>query len=122
MTASWTDAITAAAGARVIGIDRPVASVAEHVAAGGGEALALALSRPPEATVDEVGRSGLRGRGGAGFPTGLKWAAVRDDPCAVKFVVCNGAEGEPGTFKDRWLLRRNPYQAIEGLAVAAHAI
>ncbi|MDP9209029.1 MAG: SLBB domain-containing protein, partial [Actinomycetota bacterium] len=63
--------------------------------------------------------SGLRGRGGAGFPTATKWQAVRSHPCPTRYVVCNAAEGEPGTFKDRWLLRHNPYQVIEGLAVAA---
>jgi NADH-quinone oxidoreductase subunit F len=106
----------------IIGIDRPVASLGEHVAAGGGAALAAALRRPPRALIDEIRRSGLRGRGGAGFPTGAKLAAVRDDPCRTKYVVCNAAEGEPGTFKDRWLLRRNPYQVLEGTALAAHAV
>jgi NADH-quinone oxidoreductase subunit F len=102
--------------------DRPLSSLDEYTAAGGGKALAAALGSSPQAVIDEVKRSGLRGRGGAGFPTGVKWEAVRSDPCPTKFVVCNAAEGEPGTFKDRWLLRRNPYQAVEGIAIAAHAI
>jgi NADH:ubiquinone oxidoreductase subunit F (NADH-binding) len=100
----------------------PVASVEDHVAAGGGQALAAALRAPPDDTIEEVRRSGLRGRGGAGFPTGIKWRSVRDDPCPTRFVVCNAAEGEPGTFKDRWLLRTNPYQVLEGLAIAVHAV
>ncbi len=65
--------------------------------------------------------SGLRGRGGGGFPTGIKWAGLADDPAADRYVVANGAEGEPGTFKDRWLMRSNPYQLVEGLLIAAFA-
>jgi len=70
----------------------------------------------------EVERSGLRGRGGAGFPTGTKWRSVKEHPCARRFVVCNAAEGEPGTFKDRFLLRKNPYAALEGMLVGAHVV
>jgi NADH-quinone oxidoreductase subunit F len=83
--------------------------------------MADALKLSPAEVVEEVRRSGLRGRGGAGFPTGIKWRTVHEDPCPTRFVVCNAAEGEPGTFKDRWLLRMNPYQVLEGLAIAAHA-
>jgi NADH:ubiquinone oxidoreductase subunit F (NADH-binding) len=100
----------------------PVASVQDYLALGGGRALTVALGRWPYEVVDEVKRSGLRGRGGAGFPTGLKWEAIRSHPCPTTYVVCNAAEGEPGTFKDRWILRRNPYQVLEGLAIAAHAV
>ncbi|MBI4258987.1 MAG: SLBB domain-containing protein [Actinobacteria bacterium] len=100
----------------------PVESLDDHVAAGGGQGLAAALDRPPEDVIEEVRRSGLRGRGGAGFPTGVKWRTVREDPHPRKFVVCNAAEGEPGTFKDRWLLRADPYSVLEGLAIAAHAV
>jgi NADH:ubiquinone oxidoreductase subunit F (NADH-binding) len=100
----------------------PMASVGEYQAAGGGEALAAALTAPPGEVIAEVIRSGLRGRGGAGYPTGAKWQTVRADPCPVRYLVGNAAEGEPGTFKDRWLLRRNPYQVLEGIAIAAHAI
>jgi NADH:ubiquinone oxidoreductase subunit F (NADH-binding) len=64
----------------------------------------------------------LRGRGGAGFPTGEKWRTVRTTGTGIRFAVCNAAEGEPATFKDRTLLRRNPYQVIEGLAIAAYAV
>jgi NADH-quinone oxidoreductase subunit F len=69
-----------------------------------------------------VSKSGLRGRGGAGFPTGDKWRAIRSTGTGARFAVCNGAEGEPATFKDRSLLRANPYQVMEGLAIAAYAV
>jgi NADH-quinone oxidoreductase subunit F len=102
--------------------DGPVSSIDAYVEGGGGKGLAAARERAPEEVIEEVRRSGLRGRGGAGFPTGMKWRTVREDPCPTKYVVCNAAEGEPGTFKDRWLLRTNPYQVIEGLGIAAHAV
>jgi NADH-quinone oxidoreductase subunit F len=102
--------------------NRPVATLDEYLSVGGGDALAFAIKGPPDQVVEEVRRSGLRGRGGAGFPTGIKWRSVRDDPCCTKYMVCNAAEGEPGTFKDRWLLRTNPYQILEGLAIGAHAV
>jgi NADH:ubiquinone oxidoreductase subunit F (NADH-binding) len=76
----------------------------------------------PDAVLAEVQRSGLRGRGGAGFPTGIKWRTLRQHPCETRYVVCNAAEGEPGTFKDRYLLRRDPYACIEGVLIAAHVI
>ncbi|MGH2637041.1 MAG: NADH-ubiquinone oxidoreductase-F iron-sulfur binding region domain-containing protein [Actinomycetota bacterium] len=101
--------------------DRPIGSLEEYVARGGGRALALARESGPEWVVDEVRRSGLRGRGGAGFPTGMKWRSVREDPSASTYVVCNAAEGEPGAFKDRLLLRYDPYSVLEGLAIAAIA-
>jgi NADH-quinone oxidoreductase subunit F len=100
----------------------PVASVDDFIRARGGEALTAALAASPDDVIEEIRLSGLRGRGGAGFPTGMKWRSVRDDACPTKFVVCNAAEGEPGTFKDRWFLRTNPYQVLEGLAIAAHAV
>jgi NADH-quinone oxidoreductase subunit F len=102
--------------------DGPVPSVDAYVEGGGGRGLSVALGRSPEEVIEEVRRSGLRGRGGAGFPTGIKWRTVREDPSPTKYMVCNAAEGEPGTFKDRWLLRMNPYQVLEGLAIAAHAV
>ena len=99
----------------------PVPSVAAYRARGGGEGLRVAQSLGPWRTAEAVTLSGLRGRGGGGFRTGRKWLSVldasRDDE--RRFVVCNGAEGEPGTFKDRAILRHNPYQVIEGLAIAA---
>jgi NADH-quinone oxidoreductase subunit F len=75
----------------------------------------------PDGVIAEIRRSGLRGRGGAGFPTGVKWAGLAASGAATRFVACNAAEGEPGTFKDRMILRRNPHQVVEGLAVAAFA-
>jgi NADH:ubiquinone oxidoreductase subunit F (NADH-binding) len=81
--------------------DEPVASVEDYLARGGGRGIAAARELAPEDVIERVRRSGLRGRGGAGFPTGIKWSTVREDPCPTKFVVCNAAEGEPGTFKDR---------------------
>ncbi|MFN0028028.1 MAG: NADH-ubiquinone oxidoreductase-F iron-sulfur binding region domain-containing protein [Acidimicrobiales bacterium] len=84
--------------------------------------LERAVQLGPEAIIEEVTRSGLRGRGGAGFPTGRKWRTVADQRQGSRYLVCNAAEGEPSTFKDRLLLQRNPYQLIEGLLIAALAI
>ena len=97
-------------------------SFGDYEAAGGGRGLQTALGAWPVAVIQEVARSGLRGRGGAGFPTGAKWRAVRGVGAGPRFVVCNAAEGEPATFKDRLLLRTNPYQVLEGLAIAAYAV
>lgn len=102
--------------------DAPVDSLDAYLARGGGEAFQRARASDPATIVDELRRAGLRGRGGAGFPTGVKWSGVRTDPAPTKFVCANGAEGEPGTFKDRYLLRMNPYQVIEGLAIARHVL
>jgi NADH:ubiquinone oxidoreductase subunit F (NADH-binding) len=101
--------------------ERPIESLDAYVEAGGGEAIRLALQGSPDAVIQEISKSGLRGRGGAGFPTGAKWKSVRSDPCPSKYAACNAAEGEPGTFKDRWILRHNPYEVFEGLAIAAWA-
>src|SRR5439155_2412543 len=76
----------------------------------------------PQATVEVVTKAGLRGRGGAGFPTGRKWAGVVAQPGTHRYMVCNAAEGEPGTFKDRALMRANPYQLVEGVIIAGFAI
>ena len=89
----------------------------------GGLGLKRATELGPAATVDEVAASGLRGRGGGGFPTGRKWRSVASAAAAgARYVVCNGAEGEPGTFKDRALMRANPYQLVEGVIIAAYAV
>jgi len=110
----------------VLLVDPPVADLADHLARGGGAGLDRALSLGPGATIQEVILSGLRGRGGGGFPTGRKWQSVRDAAdgggAERTFVVCNGAEGEPATFKDRALIRANPYAVVEGLAIAAFAV
>jgi NADH-quinone oxidoreductase subunit F len=100
-----------------------VGSLAEHRAAGGGRALDAALECEPAALIDLVEAAGLRGRGGAGFPTGRKWRTVAGMREAERpTVVVNGAEGEPGTLKDRTLLKRNPYKVLEGALIAAHAV
>jgi [NiFe] hydrogenase diaphorase moiety large subunit len=87
-----------------------------------GLALAAALERGAEATLGEIKRSKLRGRGGAGFATALKWGLCREAAGAQRFVVCNADEGEPGTFKDRVLLSRFADAVFEGMTVAAHVI
>ncbi|MES9898594.1 MAG: NADH-quinone oxidoreductase subunit NuoF [Sedimenticola sp.] len=76
----------------------------------------------PETIIDEVKASGLRGRGGAGFPAGLKWSFISRNAPGQKYVVCNSDEGEPGTFKDRDILRYNPHQLIEGMLIASYAV
>jgi NADH-quinone oxidoreductase subunit F len=96
-----------------------VDSLAEWIAAGGGKGLARARELGPEETIAELERAGVRGRGGAGFPVATKWRTVRGAAGRHRYAVCNGAEGEPGTFKDRAILRANPYQVIEGLAIVA---
>jgi len=102
--------------------EQPVTTLERWRDAGGGQALEIARRLGPEATIEELGTAGLRGRGGAGFPTARKWAGVRSSAGTHRFVVCNAAEGEPSSFKDRALLRANPYQVVEGLAVAALTI
>ena len=87
-----------------------------------GAVLAAAVARSPQALLDEVARSGLRGRGGAGFPVARKWTLCRDAPGDLRVVVCNADEGEPGTFKDRVLLSRHADAVFDGMAVAARAI
>jgi NADH-quinone oxidoreductase subunit F len=76
----------------------------------------------PEAVVDEIKASGLRGRGGAGFPTGLKWSFMPKNPAIQKYVVCNSDESEPGTCSDRDILRFNPHAVVEGMAIAGYAM
>jgi NADH-quinone oxidoreductase subunit F len=102
--------------------EKPIESVDAYISGGGGEALNKALTMPREQVIAEVKKSGLRGRGGGGFPTGLKWAGMAHDPCPTRYLVCNGSEGEPGSFKDHMLMRKNPYQLLEGIAIAAYAI
>jgi len=87
-----------------------------------GQAFALALERGAEAVVEEIADSGLQGRGGAGFPAGLKWRSVLGQADPVRYVVLNADEGEPGTFKDREILCRQPGKVVEGLAIAAWAV
>ena len=91
-------------------------------ARGGYESLKKALDMTPEEVVETVKDSGLRGRGGAGFPTGLKWSFMPRDKSKAHYLLCNADESEPGTFKDRELLRWVPHQLIEGCAIAAYAM
>jgi NADH-quinone oxidoreductase subunit F len=103
---------------------RPVRSLADHLAAGGGRGLARALELTPDEVTDLVDRAGLRGRGGAGFPTARKWRGVlanADAAGVAPTLVANGAEGEPGTYKDRVLLEQQPYAFLEGVCIALHA-
>lgn len=100
----------------------PVTSLEAYRARGGGRAIERAVELGPEATLDVIRRSGLRGRGGGGFPTARKWEGVRSQTEGRRYVVANGAEGEPGTFKDRAIMRADPYQVIEGLVVAGFVI
>lgn len=100
----------------------PIATLVEYVDAGGWRGIIRARELGPERIIHELEAAGLRGRGGAGFPTAKKWQTVRGDGRRKTYAVCNAAEGEPGTFKDRALLRANPYQMLEGLAIAALAV
>ena len=103
-------------------VDPVVATLEDHLARGGGGALRRCLELGPAATIEDITRAGLRGRGGGGFPTGAKWRSILNGGGRHHYAVCNAAEGEPGTFKDRALLRANPYQVLEGLLVAAHTV
>jgi len=117
--ASWSEGF----GGRYLLGDEPVGSVEAYEAAGGGEGLRRAHALGPTATIEVVAKARLRGRGGGGFPTGVKWRSVADaGEGQRRFVVCNAAEGEPGTFKDRALIRANPFQLLEGIAIASYAV
>jgi formate dehydrogenase iron-sulfur subunit len=96
-------------------------SLEGYRAHGGGKGLAKALSLGPEAIVEEVVQSGLRGRGGAGFPTGIKWRTVAQTPGPQKYIVCNADEGDSGTFADRMIMEGDPFVLIEGMAIAGIA-
>jgi NADH-quinone oxidoreductase subunit F len=102
--------------------DAGARSYAGWVERGGYEALKKALAMTPEAVVEEVKASGLRGRGGAGFPTGLKWSFMPKNDGKPHYLVCNADESEPGTFKDREIMRWTPHALIEGCAIACYAI
>jgi len=98
-------------------------SIEEYISAGGYTALAKALTEmTPEDVITEVRKSGLRGRGGAGYPTGLKWEIVRKGVSDQKFVVCNADEGDPGAFMDRSVLEGDPHRVLEGMAIAGYAV
>ena len=97
--------------------------LADYIAQGGYQALAKAVTEmTPQEVIEEVKRSGLRGRGGAGYPTGLKWELVARQPSPIKYVVCNADEGDPGAFMDRSVLEGDPHRVLEGMAIAGYAV
>ena len=98
-------------------------SIDNYIETGGYSALQKALSKKPEKILQSIENSGLKGRGGAGFPTGIKTRSTSDtcNEC-LKYIVCNADEGEPGTFKDRSIMENNPHMLIEGICIAAFAV
>ncbi len=97
--------------------------IEDYIAAGGYSALAKALfEMTPQEVLAEVERSGLRGRGGGGFPTGRKWRSCREAPGQEKYVICNGDEGDPGAFMDRSIMEGNPHSVLEGMIIGAYVI
>ena len=97
-------------------------SIEEYKQSGGYTSLATALRRTPSQIIAELMKSNLRGRGGAGFPTGIKMEAVLNNEIQPKYLVCNADEGEPGNFKDKYLLEHDPHQLIEGMIIGGYAI
>ncbi len=98
-------------------------SIEEYIGADGYEALARAVTElQPQDVIEEIRKSGLRGRGGAGYPTGLKWGIVRKSQSDQKYVVCNADEGDPGAFMDRSVLEGDPHRILEGMAIAGYAV
>jgi len=98
-------------------------SIDDYIAHGGYEAIKKVLKEmTPEEVIEEVKKSGLRGRGGGGFPTGLKWTFCRNSPGELKYLICNADEGDPGAFMDRSIIEGNPHDVIEGMLIAAYAI
>jgi NADH-quinone oxidoreductase subunit F len=97
--------------------------ISDYIARGGYQSLKKTIfTMKPEEVIEEIKRSGLRGRGGAGFPTGTKWEYCYRNPGAPKYVICNADEGDPGAFMDRSILEADPHSVLEGLAIAAYAI
>ncbi len=97
-------------------------SFADYRATGGWKGMEKARSLGPAATLEEVTKSGLRGRGGAGFPTGIKWKTVADTSADRKYIVCNADEGDSGTYADRMIMEGDPFVLIEGMAIAGFAV
>lgn len=97
-------------------------NIEDYLASGGYQALAKALTMAPEEVIAEIKASGLRGRGGGGFPTGTKWEITRNAPGTKKYVVCNADEGDPGAFMDRSICEGDPHAVIEGMLIAGYAI
>src|SRR5690606_11012787 len=104
-----------------VGVTDPLC-LQDYSAHGGLDGLRRALDLAPEAIVQAVTDSGLRGRGGAAFPTGIKWRTVLQTPADQKYIVCNADEGDSGTFADRMLMEGDPYVLIEGMAIAGLAV
>lgn len=102
------------------GILNPV-DIVEYLTGGGFAGLDKAFSMQPEEIIGEITKSGIKGRGGAGFPTGQKWQVVAENNSDLKYIICNGDEGDPGAFMDRMLLESYPYRIIEGMIIAAYA-
>ncbi len=108
--------------------DKPLTTLEDYLEVGGFEALKMALKMTPMQIIDIIKKSFLRGRGGAGFPAGIKWDGVRNNATGAhgqapeRYLVCNFSEGEPGTYKDRFLVQNNPYALIEGMMIASYAI
>ncbi|MBP7796065.1 MAG: NADH-quinone oxidoreductase subunit NuoF [Elusimicrobiales bacterium] len=102
-------------------LEKELFDIKTYITNGGYNAIKKALTMTPQSVIDEVKKSNLRGRGGAGFPTGLKWSFIPKDK-SQKYVVCNSDESEPGTFKDREIIHKNPHSIIEGMIIAGYAI
>jgi NADH-quinone oxidoreductase subunit F len=98
------------------------ADINDYIVQGGYSALAKALSLPSQKIISEIQKSGLRGRGGAGFPAGQKWQTCRDAKGTPRYIVCNADEGDPGAFVDRALLESDPHSVIEGMVIAGYAV
>jgi len=97
--------------------------IEEYIAAGGYQSLYKVIhDMTPAEVVDEISKSGLRGRGGGGYPTGLKWATMAKMPGDQKYVICNADEGDPGAFMDRSVLESDPHRVLEGMAIAGYAV
>lgn len=103
------------------GLDDPL-SIDEYIARGGFSGLAKAFEAGPQSVIAEVTDSGLRGRGGAGFPTGIKWKTVAETEAGQKYIACNADEGDSGTFSDRLLMEGDPFTLIEGMLIAGFAV
>ncbi|MBN1161594.1 MAG: 4Fe-4S binding protein [Dehalococcoidales bacterium] len=96
--------------------------IEQYIDAGGYAGMAKAIGIPAQKVIDEIKKSGLRGRGGAGFPTGIKWQTCRDAKGTPKYVICNADEGDPGAFVDRAILESDPHSVIEGMIIAGYAV
>jgi formate dehydrogenase iron-sulfur subunit len=116
----WLKSQQRLTGAR-LGVVDP-ANIDDYIAHGGYVGLSTALTLPPVEIVRMITQSGLRGRGGAAFPTGIKWQTVHDQNAAQKYIACNADEGDSGTFSDRMLMEGDPFALIEGMTIAARAV